>query len=203
MKKLTVLYVGTGLLVLVGGIAWLIGEFAGVAPMTPGPNSPIKIVGGSIEFSTGKSGWAPSSSPATSIASKDKVDTTQVAVVDLDGTVPNFSLSGAWEIVLTDNDTNYPHTITICPSTDMSTCGTAAQTTYVLAKIGGAAGPFFSCDVYNPSGTCDGVKYFRYFDPPATTSAPSFLEYITQIQVGGTTYTCLTGHCNVYIGKGS
>jgi hypothetical protein len=176
----------------------------------PGPNSPIKIVGGSIEFSTsGSNGWLPQNGPPpTALLANDAVDTTNLGIELDDGSVPqSWQNLTSWTVTLTDNGTN---TVVICPydSSAQPPCGSARASTQVYASItaNSAPPPSFACDVYSVvNNACPNSKYFRYFDPPASANVPSYLDYITKIAVSvnglqSFTYTCKYGHCNVYIG---
>jgi hypothetical protein len=186
-----------------------------------GPQSPVRIVGGSIRPSAVTS-WkpGPSANQPTWLVSANPVDTTTLST---DADLPQGSseepvawlgVGLPWVVTLVNR--NSSNVVRICPASSQTSPAcvkSAATNTYVWVQIV-SSGPYFVAD----SPDTNDNAYFRYYDPNATTPAlQDKLERIGSLQfekvdIDTSTangsgkflvykYTCTNGRCSVNIGQ--
>ena len=174
---------------------------------SPGQQSPVRVVGGSIKPFAAV-GWTPADS--MTIISAKPVDATTLAI-DADpepshpGEEPEawLGVSSAWQITLHLHDG--ANTIKICPvaSTTSTACIAATSSVYLMVQITGMNASFLN-DTSDATGS---DSYFSYHDAAHLPDGTSFYEHIKKIDIsgvdgGGTyNYRCTHGRCNIFIGK--
>jgi hypothetical protein len=195
------------------------GAFDEVGLGGPGPQSPVRIVGGSIKLRA-SDGWnACQSSSTPCIVSAKGVNTAYLAIEGGDSANAeptawvNVSSSYNWTIKVWARDIKYQKKkgtggIQICTS-DLSGACAAAGTrgAYVtITTIGKSQGNGASLDLFPE--TPDSNTGYRYAD--SAVQKGNFVESIHSAELDNVdsisastpyTYTCDDGACNIYIGK--
>jgi len=197
---------------------------AGALPniLVPGPQSPVRIVGGSIKLIENKSsaGWNAMPSPCMAftnaaafsgqtirncIVSADTIDYSSIGLTGVNATPdPSWTMQDAtWTITAFTRGAHEPRGVDICVSDGMN-CGKGS----LIAIAAFDDTPFNIFTRWNPSQLSPepiDTNLYRYHDPDYNGKISNLLEYMGQITVtlssGSSSYTCINGICQIYIGN--
>jgi hypothetical protein len=190
--------------------------------MMAGPNSPVRIVGGSMKIRTTISTWTPCTgssytNPTCVLSSSTSAGSIYLDLVDPANYAPTSlpSLDGTWTIKVWARDTNgkpkKANGITVCPTTDGSSCNTSsgATITGILVRVtdNSAASLIQDAIDENSGGSASAsqpITQYRYDD--LKHNEHDYLDHIGTIDVvqqtnaSPYTYTCHNGLCEIFIG---
>jgi hypothetical protein len=188
---------------------------------SPGPQSPVRVVGGSIKLKA-TDGWTKMPSCAgfgnnfTSCIVSKAVKTSSLTLVGVNVvpltttwmTVGATGLGVNWTVTAYARGTNNTKGIVICVS-DGKNCGASATKPTLIAI--GAFDPTNMATLANESVETSDPTLWGYHDPNFASSsgaspgtATTLLEYMGKITVTidaiSTDYNCIEGLCQIYIG---